>query len=70
MIVELKPEVEALIQKRIQSGAYSSPEEVIERALEFQFKESGRTNADRHEPLSAYQEGEGRLPLDLVLHCH
>ncbi len=35
MTVELRPEIEALIQKRIQSGAFSSAEEVIERALEF-----------------------------------
>ena len=34
MTVELKPEIEALIQKRIESGAFSSAEEVIERALE------------------------------------
>jgi antitoxin ParD1/3/4 len=35
MTVELRPEVEALIQKRLQSGAFSSAAEVIERALEF-----------------------------------
>jgi Arc/MetJ-type ribon-helix-helix transcriptional regulator len=35
MTVELKPEIEALIQKRLQTGAFSSAEEVIERALEF-----------------------------------
>jgi len=35
MIVELKPEIEALIQKQLESGAFSSAEEVIERALEF-----------------------------------
>ena len=35
MTVELKPEIEALIQKRLQSGAFSSAEKVIERALEF-----------------------------------
>jgi len=35
MTLELKPEIEALIQKRLQSGAFSSAEEVIERALEF-----------------------------------
>jgi antitoxin ParD1/3/4 len=33
--VELKPEIEALIQKRLQTGAFSSAEEVIERALEY-----------------------------------
>ncbi len=35
MTVELKPEIEALIQKQLQTGAFSSAEEVIERALEF-----------------------------------
>jgi len=35
MTLALKPEMEALIQKRRQSGAFSSAEEVIERALEF-----------------------------------
>jgi Arc/MetJ-type ribon-helix-helix transcriptional regulator len=34
MTVELKPSVEALVERRIRSGAYSSPEEVIEHALE------------------------------------
>ncbi len=34
MIVELKPETEALIQKRLASGAFARAEEVIERALE------------------------------------
>jgi Arc/MetJ-type ribon-helix-helix transcriptional regulator len=35
MTTELKPEIEAIIQKQLQSGMYSKPEEVIERALEF-----------------------------------
>ena len=35
MTVELTPAIEALIQKRLQSGTFSSAEEVIERALEF-----------------------------------
>lgn len=35
MTLKLRPEIEALIQKRLQSGAFSSAEEVIERALEF-----------------------------------
>ena len=30
MTLELKPEIEALIQKRLQSGAFSSAEDVIE----------------------------------------
>jgi|tagenome__1003787_1003787.scaffolds.fasta_scaffold16917670_2 antitoxin ParD1/3/4 len=35
MIIELKPEMEALIQRQLASGAFASPEEVIQRALEF-----------------------------------
>jgi len=35
MTVQLRPEIEALIQKRLASGAFSSAEEVIERAIEF-----------------------------------
>jgi antitoxin ParD1/3/4 len=34
MTVELRPETEALIRKRLETGAFASPEEVIERALE------------------------------------
>jgi Arc/MetJ-type ribon-helix-helix transcriptional regulator len=32
--IHLKPETEALIERRLQSGDFSSPKEVIERALE------------------------------------
>jgi len=34
MIIELKPEDELLVQRRLQSGAYASIEDVIHRALE------------------------------------
>jgi Arc/MetJ-type ribon-helix-helix transcriptional regulator len=34
MTVHLSPEMEALVQKRIESGAYSTPEEVVQQALE------------------------------------
>ena|SRR5260370_29045317 len=34
MIIELKPEDELLIQKRLQSGAFASPQEIIHCALE------------------------------------
>jgi len=34
MIVELKPEDELLVQKRLKSGAYTSIQDVIHRALE------------------------------------
>jgi Arc/MetJ-type ribon-helix-helix transcriptional regulator len=34
MIIELNPEDELLVQRRLQSGAYASIEDVIHRALE------------------------------------
>jgi Arc/MetJ-type ribon-helix-helix transcriptional regulator len=34
MIIELRPEDEELIQKRLDSGAFASVEEIIHRALE------------------------------------
>ena len=34
MTLALKPEIEALINKRIESGAFATPEEVVECALE------------------------------------
>jgi putative addiction module CopG family antidote len=34
MTITLRPEHEKVVQQAIQSGAYQSPEEVIERALE------------------------------------
>jgi antitoxin ParD1/3/4 len=55
--VELRPEIEAVIQKRLQSGAFSSAEEVIERALEFLNAEEDWL-ADSHAAISAQiQEG-------------
>ena len=57
MTVELRPEIEAVIQKRLQSGAFSSAEEVIERALEFLNAEEDWL-ADSHAAISAQiQEG-------------
>jgi Arc/MetJ-type ribon-helix-helix transcriptional regulator len=34
MIIELNPEDELIVQRRLQSGAYASIEDVIHRALE------------------------------------
>jgi len=57
MTVELKPEIEALIQKRLQSGAFSSVEEVIERALEFLSVEEDWLADNRDEIATQIQEG-------------
>ena len=57
MTVELKPEIEALIQKRLESGAFSSAEEVIERALEFLSAEEDWLADHGDEIASRIQEG-------------
>jgi antitoxin ParD1/3/4 len=57
MTVELKPEIEALIQKRLQSGAFSTAEEVIERALEFLSAEEDWPADNRDEVAAQIQEG-------------
>ena len=56
-MVELKPEIEAIIQKQLQSGAYSKPEEVIERALEFLVAEEDWLAANRAEIAVQIEEG-------------
>ena len=57
MTVELKPEIEALIQKRLQSGTFSSAEEVIERALELLSAEEDWLADNRDEIATQIQEG-------------
>jgi antitoxin ParD1/3/4 len=57
MTIELKPEVEALIQRRLDSGEFLSPEEVIERALEFFAIEEDWLATNRGEIASHIQEG-------------
>ncbi len=57
MTIELKPEIEALIQERLQNGAFSSAEEVIERALELLTAEED-WRADNHDEIAVQiQEG-------------
>jgi antitoxin ParD1/3/4 len=57
MTLELKPEIEALIQKQIQSGAFSSAEEVVERALEFLSAEEDWLVDNRDQIAARIQEG-------------
>ena len=57
MVVELMPEIEALIQRRLASGAFSSAEEVIERALEFLTAEETWLAENRDLIASRIQEG-------------
>lgn len=57
MTLELKPETENLIQRQLESGAYSSAEEVIERALAFLSAEADWL-ADNHDQIAGQiQEG-------------
>ena len=57
MTVELSPELEALIQKRLQTGAFSTAEEVIERALELLNAEEDWLASNRDEIASQIQDG-------------
>ena len=57
MTLELKPELEALIQKRLKTGAFSSPEEVVERALEFLNEEEDWLTDHRDAMAAQIQEG-------------
>ena len=57
MTLELKPELEAIIQRQLQSGAFSSAEEVIERALEFLTAEEDWLADNRDKIAAEIQEG-------------
>lgn len=47
MLLQLPTDLEALVQKRLASGAYASAEEVIRRALEAQEVEDNWTEEER-----------------------
>jgi putative addiction module CopG family antidote len=57
MTVELKPELEAMIQERVRSGAFSSAEEVIERALEYLNAEEDWLTENRARIAADIEEG-------------
>jgi Arc/MetJ-type ribon-helix-helix transcriptional regulator len=59
MQLNLPADIEALINKRLSSGAYTSPEDVLRRALEAQDAEESWTDEERR-ALSAHIE-EGYL---------
>jgi antitoxin ParD1/3/4 len=50
--VEIGPEFEQLVRSKVESGAYSSPEEVVGKALRY-WAESDRTSRERLESLIA-----------------
>jgi Arc/MetJ-type ribon-helix-helix transcriptional regulator len=55
--IQLKPETEALIEKRLLSGAFSSPEEVIERALAILSEEEEWFAENRDDLATKIEEG-------------
>jgi len=59
MQLNVPPDLEALIKKRLSSRAYTSAEDVLRRALEAQDAEESRTDEERS-ALSAHVE-EGYL---------
>jgi len=59
MQLNVPPDLETLINKRLSSGAYSNTEDVLRRALEAQDAEESWTDEERH-ALSAHIE-EGYL---------
>jgi antitoxin ParD1/3/4 len=69
MTVKLRPEDEQLVQKRLQSGAFASPEEVIHRALksldteEDWLQENRQAISEKIERgLDQLERGEGLTP--------
>ncbi len=57
MHVELPPDLETLINKRLSSGAYASPEDVLRRALEVQDAEESWTDEERQALSTHIEEG-------------
>ncbi len=55
MQLNVPPDLETLINKRLSSGGYTSPEDVLRRALEAQDAEEGWTDEQRR-ALSAHIE--------------
>jgi len=57
MQLNLPPDLEALINKRLSSGAYSNAEEVLRRALEAQDAEESWTDEERRALSAHIEEG-------------
>jgi Arc/MetJ-type ribon-helix-helix transcriptional regulator len=57
MQLNVPPDLEALINKRLSSGAYASPEDVLRRALEVQDAEESWTDEERQALSSHIEEG-------------
>ncbi|HTW68085.1 MAG TPA: hypothetical protein VME17_25895 [Bryobacteraceae bacterium] len=57
MQLNLPPDLETLIQKRLSSGAYTNAEDVLRRALEAQDAEESWTDAERRALSAHIEEG-------------
>ena len=57
MHLELPSDLETLIQKRLSTGGYSSPEDVVRRALEAQDAEESWTEEERSALAGRIEEG-------------
>ncbi len=57
MTMELKPEMEALVRKPLETGAFTTPEDVIERALEFLSAEEDWLADNRDDISAKIEEG-------------
>jgi hypothetical protein len=57
MQLNVPSDLEALINKRLSSGAYTSPEDVLRRALEAQDAEESRTDDERRAHSTHIEEG-------------
>jgi Arc/MetJ-type ribon-helix-helix transcriptional regulator len=57
MQLNLPPDLETLIKKRLSSGAYASEEDVLRRALEAQDAEESWTDDERRALSSHIEEG-------------
>jgi putative addiction module CopG family antidote len=61
MTIKLQPEDEQIIQKRLQSGAFSSVEEVIHRALESLNAQEGWLQANKEVVAEKISRGIAQL---------
>jgi antitoxin ParD1/3/4 len=57
MHLQISPDLENLINKRLSTGAYDSPEEVLRRALELQDAEESLTEDERLALSTQLEEG-------------
>ena len=71
MTINLKPELEALIQKDVERGPYQSVDEFVERAVQMLHEEELLLANDRHvihekieRAFGQFERGEGLTPED------